>query len=503
VNPAVISTAPTQALGTMATRRKGSSWIGCLYASAMMTTTRITAATLLVAAGLCGVGTATPAATATVVTVAPQPVITRDFPDPSAIQADGGWYAYSTNSSYGGHVVNVPVATAPAATGPWTAGGTDALPNLPDWVAYDSGSGSYDVWAPDVSRRDDGTYLLYYTARDTSGLQCLGAATAATPAGPFTPVGTQPLVCNAPDHGDIDPTTFSEGGHHYLVYKDNANSAGQPSSIWLNEVAANGITWIGNRSRLLTADSGGDERTVAEAPSLTVHNGQYVLLYSADDWNATYHEKYAVSATLTGSYTKQGTMVDTSTWSGAVADPGGADVVGGWLFYHANTSGGRGLYVSRLTWPHATPQPAGIPPVPEGTYEFTAEHSGQSLDVYDGSTASGAAVIQWPYHDAANEHWTVRAQPDGTYEITADHSGLALSVRGATAPSAAVDQEPFTGAASQLWYLDRDFDGYLRIASAATGALLDVYDASTANGTAVIVWPDHDGTNERWLPTPL
>src|SRR5947209_6758625 len=84
------------------------------------------------------------------------------------------------------------------------AAGLDALPTLPGWVAYDGGSGSYDVWAPDVSRRDDGTYLLYYTARDTSGMQCIGAATASTPAGPFAPVGTQPLVCNAPDHGDID-----------------------------------------------------------------------------------------------------------------------------------------------------------------------------------------------------------------------------------------------------------------------------------------------------------
>lgn len=465
---------------------------------AMTRTARIAAAALLLAAGLAGGGTATadPAA--------PQPVITRDFPDPSAIQADGGWYAYSTNSSYGGHVVNVPVATAPAATGPWTTAGTDALPTLPGWVAYDSGSGTHDVWAPDVSRRDDGSYILYYTARDTSGPQCIGAATASTPAGPFTPVGTQPLVCNAPDHGDIDPTTFSQNGHHYLVYKDNANSAGQPASIWINEVAANGITWIGNRYRLLTADPGGDENTVLDAPSLTVHNGQYVLLYSADAWNSTYHEKYAVSPTLTGAYTKQGTMLDTSTWSGAVPNPGGADVVGDWLFYHANTSGGRGLYVSPLIWPHATPQPAGVPPVPDGTYEFTVEHSGQSLDVYDASTAAGAAVIQWPYHGATNEQWTVRAQPDGSYEITADHSGLALSVRaGATAAGAAVDQEPFTGAASQLWYLDRDFAGYLRISSAATGQLLDVYNASTANGAAVIVWPDHDGTNAKWLPTPL
>jgi arabinan endo-1,5-alpha-L-arabinosidase len=470
----------------------------------MTTTGRIAATALLVAAGLAGGGVAAPATTAPVASAAPQPVITRDFPDPSAIQTDTGWYAYSTNSSYGGQVVNVPVATAPAATGPWSAGGTDALPTLPGWVAYDSGSGSHDVWAPDVSRRDDGTYILYYTAHDTSGLQCIGAATATTPAGPFTPVGTQPLVCNAPDHGDIDPTTFTDNGHHYLVYKDNANSAGQPASIWINEVAANGITWIGNRYRLLTADTGGDEHTVAEAPSLTIHDGQYVLLYSADAWNATYHEKYAVSATLTGTYTKQGTLLDTSTWAGAVTDPGGADTVGGWLFYHANTPDGRGLYVSALTWPHNTPQPAGVPPVPDGDYEFTVEHSGQSLDVYDASTAPGAAVIQWPYHGAANEQWTVRAQPDGSYEITADHSGLALSVRdGATAAGTATDQEPFTGAASQRWYLDRDFDGYLRISSAATGQLLDVDNASTANGATVLVWPDHDATNARWLPTPL
>src|SRR5687768_6233616 len=193
------------------------------------------------------------------VTTAPALVIGSDFADPDISRFDGTYYAYSTNNGFG----NVPVASAPSITGPWTRRG-NALPNLGAWA-----SGGL-TWAPDVSRLADGRYLLYYTARSVAaGRQCLGAAYATSPIGPFTPHGTQPLVCNGGEGGDIDASSFVDStGLRYLLYKDDGNAIGQPTSLWLQQVAANGVSFIGGRVELLRSGRP-EEAGIIEAPALT------------------------------------------------------------------------------------------------------------------------------------------------------------------------------------------------------------------------------------------
>ena len=412
----------------------------------------------------------------------PRPVITHDFPDPSVLQTDHGDYAYSTNSRYNGVLVNIPEATAPALAGPWTAAGVDALPNLPSWVQYDAGDATNDIWAPDVSRLDDGTFVMYYVAHNANGLQCVGAAKSITPAGPFDPVGDQPLLCLRMDYGNIDPAAYTEHGRHYLIYKDNANSAGIPNSIWINQIASDGVTFLGPRSKMLTADPAGNENNVAEGPAIIRHDGQYVLLYSADNWDSTYHMKYAVSDTLTGPYTKQGTFADTGTWAGSVVAPGGGYVVTApdgtpYLFFHGaiGSPADRGMYVDRLTWPHGVPTLAGAPPLPSGNYTFTA--------LTDGTTTLTAGRD----HD-----WTVTAGPDGAYRIVSTRTHLALSAAGPF-----LLELPYFGAAGQLWYIDRDFDGYFRISSRVGHQLL------TLDGSRLALTPNTDSPNQKWLPNTV
>lgn len=293
----------------------------------------------------------------------PTLLIDRDFPDPSILSTDMADYAYSTSSRYAGRWINVPVAEADTLTGPWVAAGIDALPTLPAWaVAGRDG----DVWAPDVTERADGVYLMYFAAPEKDGEQCIGAATSPSPTGPFAPVGDRPVLCDPRDHGAIDPMAYTDDGRHYLVYKDEADGTGDASSLWINEVTPSGVDLIGPRSRLLTADVGGDEERIAEAPFLVRHDGRYVLFYSAGRWNATYHVKYAVSDQLTGPYTRQGTILGTDAGRGAVPDPGGEDLVrtacGDYLFFHGVIGGNggtvrRGLFATRLDWAHGVPVP--------------------------------------------------------------------------------------------------------------------------------------------------
>ncbi|GAA1363732.1 family 43 glycosylhydrolase [Catellatospora chokoriensis] len=336
---------------------------------------------------------ATPAAAAAA-TAAPQLVIGSDFADPDVSRFDGVYYAYSTNNGFG----NVPVASATSPAGPWTRRG-NALPTLGAWA-----SGGL-TWAPDVSRRADGRYLLYYTARSTAvGRQCIGAALATSPIGPFTPVGTQPLVCNGGEGGDIDASSFVDStGARYLLYKDDGNAIGQPTSLWLQGVAADGLTFQGGRVELLRSGRP-EEAGVIEAPVLTKVGTQYVLFYSLGGYGGDgYQTSYATSAALTGPYTKAfRSLITTESVDGTVRGPGGADVVrdaaGDSIVFHGwiNNYSARGMYVAALGW-------AGGFPVVRGSRVRTEAERGtlNRCSVRATTTASqGQAVAYIDYADS-------------------------------------------------------------------------------------------------------
>jgi arabinan endo-1,5-alpha-L-arabinosidase len=232
----------------------------------------------------------------------------------------------------------------------------DALPQLGAWASTGR------TWAPDVSRRADGKYLLYYAAHSTSAnTQCLGAALADDPAGPFIPIGDQPLVCDAGEGGEIDPSSFVDSdGSRYLVYKNDGNSIGQAPSIWLQPVAADGITFTGPRVKLLQNDRA-DENGVIEAPVIVKRPSQYVLFYSASGYSDdSYRTGFATSPTLAAAFTKSDTPLMTTESTG-VHGPGGADPVGGQIFFHGwiNDHSARGMYVANLAWNGDTPVVAG------------------------------------------------------------------------------------------------------------------------------------------------
>ncbi|MFB4309537.1 glycoside hydrolase family 43 protein [Actinomadura sp. GTD37] len=299
-------------------------------------------------------------------TVRPRAVIAADFPDPDVIQAGSTVYAYSTSSPAG----TVPVAGAPSASGPWTMRG-DALAARPSWATEDGG-----FWAPDVSRRADGRYLMYFTAPSaatTPTRMCIGAALSAGPLGPFRPVGDGPLVCDASEGGDIDPASFVDtGGKRYLLYKNDGNALnnGTPSIIWLQEVHADGITVTGPRRELIRNDRA-DENGVIEAPVLIKRPTGYVLLYSGGSYCGDgYFTGYAASPSLTGPFRKAyRPLMTTGTFGGAVRGPGGADVLGDRIFFHGWVGdcpgkGARWTYTAGLGWADDHPVVRGEPGAP-------------------------------------------------------------------------------------------------------------------------------------------
>ncbi len=280
------------------------------------------------------------------------PVIDHNFPDPSLLSDRGMFYAYATNSgpnmlcARSGDLVH------------WTDL-PDAMPALPDWARPGR------TWAPTVRTRGADSYVAYFTARNKqTGQENIGVAVAAAPAGPFVgPPLLGPLVEQAEMGGAIDPTVFTEDdGSRYLLWKNDGNSRGQDTWLWLQKLSADGLSLLGSPRRLLKQDHPWEGRLV-EAPTLWKQRGKYYLFYSANAYNTCrYAIGYATADTLAGPYVKPADQ----PWLASTPDlcgPGGEDIVRAgdgslWMAYHAWTHGPgsyRGMRIDALYWDASGP----------------------------------------------------------------------------------------------------------------------------------------------------
>jgi len=283
------------------------------------------------------------------------PVIDEDFPDPDVVPVDDAWLAFATGMSG----LNIRVATSPDLQS-WTVERRDALPTLPAWAS------SGRTWAPDVSQRADGTWVMYLTAQHTdSGRQCIGVATSATADGTFAPAGDVPLVCPVDEGGAIDPSTFTDvDGTRYLLWKTDGNCCSLDTWIEIAPLSDDGLSLVGPPTRLVHQDQAW-EGDLVEAPTLVLHDGAYVLLYSANGYGG---DEYAVGAArapaLLGPYTKHdGPVLSTVASDGSLRGPGGQDVVtspdGDVLLFHAwdELYTYRALHRLALDWDDGWPAP--------------------------------------------------------------------------------------------------------------------------------------------------
>ena len=282
------------------------------------------------------------------------PVIDRDFPDPGVVQAGGNYYAFATN----GNGRNVQAARSTDLVN-WTAL-PDALPNLPSWARAGR------TWAPDVAVTSSGTYVLYYTAwHRATGRQVIGVATATSPAGPFVPSGSGPLLTQIELGGSIDPSVFTDAsGTRYLLWKNDGNAIGRDTNIYIQPLSGDGLSLLGSPVTLIRQDQAW-EGNLVEGPTLWTHAGKYYLFYSANSYtNGAYATGYAVADALLGPYTKPAEPLMVT--GGGVVGPGGPEVVVGpdgndWMLYHSweNGFGYRSLSVDRLEWEGVVPEVRG------------------------------------------------------------------------------------------------------------------------------------------------
>ncbi|SET73323.1 glycoside hydrolase family 43 protein [Stigmatella erecta] len=305
---------------------------------------------------------------------APRPVYAPSggFADPSVVNHNSQFYGMATGSL-------VPSAQGNIASGPWGAEGP-ALTSKPSWA---TGGG---MWAPDLERISANEWVLYFAA-PVNGLdanqRCIGAATASSPLGPFTPVVGGPLVCPgaadvpSPDDtvpgrpiataGVIDPSGFKDSdGARFLLYKTQQ----LPSSLRIVRLNAAGthVAVDATSRQLLRSDR------IVENPVLVKRAGDYILFASRGPYNKCTYETIWMRANGVGtnafnSVTQHTLLTDSNT--GGVCGPGGADIAaaideGQRIFFHGWLCGGspcpinfdaqtddggrRGLYLGVLGW---------------------------------------------------------------------------------------------------------------------------------------------------------
>ena len=265
---------------------------------------------LLVVASATVVPVAIPAAAAT---DGWAPVHPSDFPDPSIMQYNGIYYAFSTqNFAKTSKTVNIQESTSTDGVN-WTSLSTDALPTLPGWAVRGN------TWAPTVAYSvADNDFVMYYAAtRAADDDQCIGQAVApeSSPEGPYVDTSSAPFLCQDGSNpqsgpgandtlnfgGSIDPDIFVDTTDNTttttLIWKSDGNHVGVKPYIWAQPLSPDLMTLTGTPTELLTNDQPSWQGDIVEGPDMVDVSGTDYLFYSAGDFgSATYAIGYAVCA---------------------------------------------------------------------------------------------------------------------------------------------------------------------------------------------------------------
>ena len=268
------------------------------------------------------------------------PVIPSGCADPGVLEVDDTYYVVCTGGS-GGAAFRLRTSTDLVHFE--QRGHIFPAGQRPTWAIN-------SFWAPELHQVGD-RYIAYFTARHSDGQLSIGAATASDPLGPYTDLGA-PLVHDA-GMGMIDANVFRDGdGRAYLVWKADGNAVGQPTPIYGQALAADGVTLQGSRQTLITNDLGWEGRVV-EGPWIIRRDGYYYMFYSGNAYyNATYAVGVARASSPLGPYVKRGDpiLATNERWIG----PGHCSVVDGpdgttQMVYHAWSAGEVGSGHQRLT----------------------------------------------------------------------------------------------------------------------------------------------------------
>lgn len=195
---------------------------------------------------------------------AQQLVLPGDHPDPSVVKIGDRYWASATTSNW---APAFPLLRSSDLVN-WQLEG-HVFQQLPGWA-------DYYFWAPELTY-DNGKVYLYYSAHKKGGNLCVGVATADRPEGPYTDLG--PLVCQEVGSIDAFPVR-DENGKLYLIWKEDANSVGKPTSIWAQPMNEERTALTGEKTELFR-NTEAWEANLVEGVSMVKHGEYFYAFYAA------------------------------------------------------------------------------------------------------------------------------------------------------------------------------------------------------------------------------
>jgi len=187
---------------------------------------------------------------------------------------------------------------------------------------------SKQLWAPDAAYKN-GTYYLFFPARDKDDIFRLGVATSSSPAGPF-----KAQESYIPGSYSIDPAVLMDDDNRSYVYFGglwggqlekwqtgtfNPNGEGPAATVpaigpRVAELNDDMLTFKETPQEISIVDEDGnpilavdEERRYFEGPWVHKYNGNYYLSYST---GTTHSIVYAMSKNPKGPYTFKGKILD-------------------------------------------------------------------------------------------------------------------------------------------------------------------------------------------------
>ena len=233
-------------------------------------------------------------------------------------------------------------------------------------------------------------YLYYVGLNNTlaTAANCIGVATADTPAGPFRDKGILtrssgavdpvrgPIGCgDSGGYSNIDPAPFVAPNGSVYLYLSTGH---EPGGAWRRTLSviplATDLIHAATTRRALFGATRSWEAGVVEGPWVIRRNSAYYLFYSGGSFgDASYAMGYATALSPTGTFSKASANPILKSTADAIG-PGGGSVTtgpsgGDWMIYHARAIAGgpRTLRIDPLSWsasrvtvrgPTTTPQQA-------------------------------------------------------------------------------------------------------------------------------------------------
>jgi arabinan endo-1,5-alpha-L-arabinosidase len=132
-------------------------------------------------------------------------------------------------------------------------------------------------------------------------------------------------------------------------------------------------------------------------------------------------------------------------------------------------------------------------------YVLVNRNSGKALDVFDRSTADGAAIDQWSRNNGAWQQWRFVSSGGGYYRLQSRNSSKVIDISGkSTADGANVVQWADNNGTNQQFSVQDVATGYVQLINRNSGKALEVWEWSTADGARVSQFTDTDGANQQW-----